>query len=504
MRSDFDTTDTDNKVSILGVSESRKYERNGKTSDRFKHIQYYKQRSRSAASMPVTEAVTNATTYADSILTREQLFQCADTFTNDGIVRQAINKHIDFILGQRTKFVIELNEELTDSLTEEELIPLQDILNSAEVKELRRKIIRVNKRVQLHDRLIKLLQSAFIFGRSANQIIRFPKTQEWSIFGEPRALIPINPTRITNTKIDKQTGEFLGFYYNYGIENKTNALLPANELIPSFIDDGNIYDNTLYSGISPLWPLINVALANQIINDEDLPESAKQLWAKFGFVYSGTSSSGVTTRIKDQLKTSTFLVHNQEKLKAEVYDLARDIRELPEVRKQNNIFMLQCIGLPIFFMFEDVPNFATASATLQAYKVGTLTRMRTWLRGTLERYWYDPLLADHLNVSIDDVIAEKIKVNATFDDVLFETYKERVDALAVLNGMGAYDEIDVLEALGADKVIERKKQLLDIEQSMINEEMNARRREREQVEKVNVDQEQEQEKEKQETQTMMQ
>jgi len=471
---DFDSNSDTDKLTFGNVYASRKYERTYKVSDRFKNISYSK--SKSAAAEPVTAAVTSSSTFSDSILTRGQLFQCADTFTNDGIVRQAINKHIDFILGQRTKFVIELNEELTESLTTEELIPLQEMLSSAEVKELRRKLIRVNKRVQFHDRLIKLLQSTFVFGRSANQIIRFPKQEEWQQFGEPRALIPINPTRITNTKIDKQTGEFLGFYYNYGIENKTHSLLPASELIPAFIDDGNIYDNSLYSGISPLWPLINVALCNQIINDEDLPESAKQFWGKFGFVYSGTSSQGVTDRIKNQLKTGTFLIHNQEKLKAEVYDLARDIRELAEVRKQNNIMMLQAIGLPLFFMFEDVPNFATASATLQAYKVGTLTRMRTWLRGLLEKYWYDPLLADHLNVKVEDVISEKLKIVATFDDVLFETYKERVDALAVLNGMGAYDEIDVLEALGADKVIERKKQLLDIENTMIAQEQKERER----------------------------
>lgn len=418
-----------------------------------------------------------------TILSRNQLMQCADAYTNDGIVRTAINKHIDYILGKRTKFGVELNEELTEFANDEEKDKLKKELDSPEVQKLRTNIIRVNKRVHLHERVTKLLQNVFIYGRGALQIIRFPSNNtvdpiegtekrpptesesklegmQWSgQYGEPQALLPLNTIRIVEPKVNSRTGELSGLYYDYGIVNKTKQLIPSIELIPAFMDDINLYENTLYSGMSPIWPVLNVVMANQIINDEDLPEAAKQLWAKYGFVYAGSGKASVTARIKDQLQAGTTLVHNQEKLNAQVFDLGRDIRELVETRKENAMFILQCLGIPVYFLFEDNPNHATAIASQQAYKVSTLQRHRTWVRDILETYWYDPILADHLNVSVEDVISEKIKVRAILEDVVFDIFRDQVSALVSLHNAGIYDDEKVLKELGADDVWARKREM---------------------------------------------
>ena len=55
-----------------------------------------------------------------TVLTKQQLQQCADAYTNNGIVRTAIDKSVFFIQGDRSSFVIEPNDELTAGATDQE------------------------------------------------------------------------------------------------------------------------------------------------------------------------------------------------------------------------------------------------------------------------------------------------------------------------------------------------------------------------------------------------
>jgi hypothetical protein len=494
--------DNDDKPTFITLNSSKRYKRDI-ISNRFKYINRVNlldlpTKSKSAA-LSVYSPI--AGQQQKTILTKPQLLQCADAFTNSGVLRTAVNRHIDYILGDRTKFSVDLNEELTEFATDEEKDKLKSELDNPEISQLRTNIIRVNKRVELHDRMVKLLQNAFIFGRGALQIVRFPKNNKitsvvntqtgkgeqeerppteseskeegmtWTgQYGEPQALLPLNTNRIVDVKVNARTGAFEGFYYDYGIVNKNNELIKPIELIPAWIDDCNLYDNTLYSGLSPLWPILNVVQANMTIDDEDIPESTKQFWAKFGFVYTGTSKASVTARFKEQAEGGSIVFHNQKDLVAQILDIGKDLTELTEVRRKNSEYILQCLGLPVFFMFEDSPNHATAIASLQAYKVGTLRRYRTWVRNILEKYWYDPILADHLNVTVDEVISQRIKVRATFEDIVFDIFKDQVSALMSLHNAGVYDDEKVLKELGADDMWQRKREM---EALMKEQEMEA-------------------------------
>lgn len=500
----------DNQLYFVSVRNRPKYEREN-ISNRFKylHRKHLELLDNGNKYKSKSGAVSVLTTINDqqqrTILTRQQLLQCADAYTNSGIVRSAINRHIDYILGDRIKFGVELNEELTEFATDDEKDKLNKELESDEVKRLRTNIIRVNKRVELHDRLVKFLQNIFIFGRGGLQIIRFPTnntnndndinnnssdltnvdtenerpiTESEGIgwtgkYGEPQALIPLNVTKIVDVKVNSRTGAFEGFYYDYGIVKKNKVLIKAIDLIPGFLDDANLYDNTMFSGLSSLWSILNVVYANQVIDDEDIPESCKSLWAKQGFVYAGTAKQSTTNRIKNELEAGTFIVHNQKDLLAQVTDLGRDIRELTDVRRKNSEYILQCLGLPVFFMFEDSPNHATAIASLQAYKVGTLRRYKTWVKGILEKYWYDPMLADHFNMSIEDVISLRVKVVARYEDIVFDIFKDQVSALMSLHNAGVYDDEKVLKELGADDVWQRKREIEAIMQKQQLEDAKA-------------------------------
>ena len=280
-----------------------------------------------------------------TILNKTQREQCAKVYINNGIVRTVIDRSVYFIHGERTNFTIEPNEELTEGLDDVEARKLIDELNNSEdVKALRKKIIRVNKRCELHDRSTKLLTSAFIDGRGALEVVRFPKgegdTGAWNKFGEPRALKHLSSGRILEAQANETTGEFEGFLYEDNNTTNGQRIIKAEgKLIPAFHSDNNVLDNSYYSGLSAVWPILNVAHVIDAINDEDLPEAVRQVWAKFGIMYAGTSKKSTLTKLRDALAASTWLVHNEEGLTTEVHDLARDLMELPNVQQALSKFI---------------------------------------------------------------------------------------------------------------------------------------------------------------------
>jgi len=441
------------------------------TEDDNKDFFYKVNNSRKWATQKISRRGLAASTESQqrTILTRAQLLQCADAYTNHGILRTCIDKFVDLIHGDRTKFTIELSEELTEFATDQEIEAARAILGNQSVKDLRQKIIRTNKKVDLHDHSVKWLISCFVFGRSVMGIERAPRDAEWSIYGQPIALKNLNSVRIVDVKVNPKTYSFDGYFYDFGVTNQSRVFLPSKDLIPLWFDDNNLYDNTMFSGISPIWPLINVTQTDITINDEDLPESAKQMWAKTGFVYTGTGKASVTNRFKDQFEAGTILFHNQEKLKADLIDLGRDIRELTGTRKENAMYILQSLNFPLFFMFEDVPNHATAQESLAAFKAGTLKRYRTWIKNTLEKYWYDPILADHLGIPIEQAAEQRYKINATFEDIVFDTFKDKSDSIIALLNAGIIDTEKALKELGYDDVLERWKQSGQIMREMEKE-----------------------------------
>mgnify|MGYP003577360230 CR=1 FL=1 len=299
-----------------------------------------------------------------SILNKKQRYECAKAYINNGIVRTVIDRSVYFIHGERTNFTIEPNEELTEGLDDVETRKLIDeVQQSPDVKELRRKVIRFNKRVQLHDACSKLLTSTFIDGRGALEVIRFANK-------EPRALKHLSSARIIEASVNETTGEFEGFIYEDNSTTQNRRNIPFTKLIPAFHDDNNVFDNSNYSGLSAVWPILSVAQVIDAINDEDLPEAVRQVWAKFGIMYAGTSKKSTLRKLKESLQSSTWLIHNEEGLKSEVHDLARDLMELPNVREACSKYISQCMSLPLFLLFEDTANFATANQVMQDYKAG--------------------------------------------------------------------------------------------------------------------------------------
>ncbi len=405
----------------------------------------------------------NTVSQGHSILKRGQLLQCIDGYHNDGTLRVMVDKRTDFMLGNRPKYSVDPNEDvLVDDLTEQ---ALEAVMKKAEVKELKLKVNKINKRVWFHERLTSLVKQNFVVGRAAGGIER-ELNEDFPNFGEPMALKVLNPLRLKSPKINQRTWELEGIHYDFGEPDKSNVLIPSNNLLPLWHNDHNLYDNTMYTGFSAIWPILSIAQANTYINDEDIPESAKSLWAKFGFVYVGDKNADSMDKFEKNAKVGTLFYHNNPMLEAKIFDMKQDIRELTDVRMANMKAMCINFGFPMFLLFEDSANFATAKEVMQGYKAGVLERDRTWLRNFLEKYWYDPILADHLKLDdLDDLLDAKIKIKAAFDDVNFETRRDIAETDIQYLNANVMLPIDLARnAELAPEIIERLEQFDDNEQ----------------------------------------
>jgi len=415
------------------------------------------------------------TTQQTTVLTQDQLAQCGYAYINNGIVRGVVDRSVFFIQGERTKAVVEANDELIEISDDEEAKQLEeDIINDtlviqndpeqenpipsgpARIKDLKRKTVRLNKRVKLHTGIEKGLTSSLVFGRGFLEIVRLPVDERWPIYGEPVALKHLVTKNVAEVFFNSKTGAFEGIDYNTGDSIKPTRFIKSTNLIPFFHDDNNIIENTQGSGLSAVWPILSVSQSDDVINDEDIPEITKNTGGVLTIIRAATNDDGKLREIKEKANGKTQMVVGEGQVEDVLsVPLGRDPHELTDVRIANGKYICQCMNLPLFLLFEDTANFATANQTMQVYKAGVLKRYRTWLQGILEDYWYDTILADHLGIEVKDVVSAPIKIKAVFADINFETRKEVIEADKILMDMGVFNERDVAKDIDRPDIVNR-------------------------------------------------
>ena len=437
------------------------------------------QGSRAAAADP------NAPT---TVLTEDQLKQCGYAYINNPMVRRTTNTLVFFTQSGRTRAVVEANDELLEISNDEETKKLQEQINDdtltiggteqeeesenedgttttittstggepARIKELKRKIVRLGKRCKLHMNTKKGLTSQVVFGRGFLEIVRLPTNPDWPIYGEPVALKHLVSKNVVQCYFNTTTGEFEGIDYNTNKTLNPIKFIKATNLIPFFQDDNNIMENTQGSGLSLVWPILSVSQADDVINDEDIPEITKNTGGVLTIVKATTNDDNKLEEITNKLDGKTQVVVGQDLINGvESVQLGRDPHELTDVRTADSKYITQGMNVPLFTIFEDTANFATANQAMQVYKAGALKDFRTSLQGSLEDYWYDTILADHFNIEVKDVISLPIKVKAVFDDINFETRKEIVEADKILFDMQVFDRMDIAKDIDRSDLVPR-------------------------------------------------
>jgi len=243
----------------------------------------------------VSKAAATDATQQTTVLNSEQLKQCGYAYINNGIVRGVVDRTVFFIQGDRSKAVVNANDELLETSDDEQSKKIEEQIRDdtltvggedladgsttggqpARIKELKRKVVRLNKRVKLYVGIEKFLTSALVFGRGFLEIVRLPTDEEWPIYGEPIALRHLTTKNVVECFFNRTTGIFEGIDYNTGDAVKPTRFIKATNLIPAFHDDNNIQENTQGSGLSAVWPILSVSQSDDVINDEDIPEITK-------------------------------------------------------------------------------------------------------------------------------------------------------------------------------------------------------------------------------------
>ncbi len=419
----------------------------------------------------------SSTSTLRTILTREQLEQCANEYVNNGIVRRCLDTSASMINPKRTGFEIVANDERLEGATEQEIEKINADLQSKKVRKWRQRVIRANKRCHLWQNTNKLIINSLLFGRNVLGIERFEPDDDWPIYGQPLALKHLNSLRIQEVRMDEQTYQFEGIRYDLGRFRGVKTY-KAIDLVPAFHDDMNVLDNTNFSGTSAVWTVLSASQVINVILDEDLPESVRQVWAKFGIIFSGTSKKSVIKEMKKELEASTWFMHNQKELVAQVFDLGRNLMELPDVMIALAKFICMSMSLPLFMIFEETATFATADQVLQVFKNGILQNYQTWLQDILETYWYDPMLADFLKIPVEEVIESDYKIKVTFPPIDFSTRDKIVASDQILFNMGVLTKPDVAEDIGRADIASRlRKEELDSKLQEANDIIEAQRNE---------------------------
>jgi hypothetical protein len=430
----------------------------------------------------------SSTATLKTILTRDQLEQCANEYVNNGVLARCVDTSVTMINPKFTGFEIVANDERLEGATEQEIAKINKDLASTKIRKWRQRTINANKRCHLWENTNKLLTNALLFGRNILGIERFTVEKDWPIYGKPLALKPLNSLRISEVKMNEQTYQFEGIRYDLG-RFRGIKTFKAIDLIPAFYSDNNVIDNTNYSGTSAAWRILSAAQSIDVALDEDIPESLRQVWAKFGIIFSGTSKKAIVKEMKKELEASTWFMHNQPNLKAEVFDLKSSLIELPNTIVELAKYICLSMSLPLFLLFEETATFATADQVLQVFKKGMLEKYRTWLQDMLETYWYDPMLADFLGIPVEEVIDSDWKIKVTFPDLDFSTRTQIVNADKTLFDMGVMTPIDVADDINRKDIASRlRKEELDSKLQEANDIIEAQRNEIDRLRNGNVNQ----------------
>ena len=367
----------------------------------------------------------------ENLMDNVQLSEGADAFFADGVLRSLISKQIDFVLPDRTKCTVTTDktwEENKNKLDPDFAKQFEEI-DEKKQAEYNIRISRLMERLHFWDKEIKLLVTSTIFGRNALYIQKDMTTDKkvYPNFGKPIGLTLLNALSIKKAKIDNTSQEFDGFIYDWGIAKRENEPIPKDKLIPFFYDDFNVYKNTYFSGMTRLFSLVGIAHSNQMINTYDLPQATMAQYSNSDFVYVGQQSQLLAKKFARTFKSGTNF-HDQPALHIEASHAAKQIVDILATRERNYQAMSMILGIPIFLLFGDSSNFATAAIAMQSYLNGTCHRLGTFFMDTLEEYFFMPLLADISGITLDELIDKKVnRVKAIKPRIDLQTKTDRFD-----------------------------------------------------------------------------
>lgn len=318
---------------------------------------------------------------------QRELNRFEDTFRTDGIVKNAILKKWNFILGARTYVNLDADKEYDSD--EERSAAIQAVSEYKPYRIAKDKANAILKNIDFRNVIHAAGVSTSVYGRSCIEKVRDES-------GTIVRLNVLNSKLLGDVEINEDTWEFVGVHYRD--LPKTDDLLLSKDIIYLTKNDVHISPGSLYYGLSDLEPVIDGSETKRIAKQQDLKEIAKALWA--GFIWIMFKNANVSAAdiqsVIDKIKPGvpTALEFDTE---LHVEKIAHDSPMLLNIIESMNREALRDLSVPSpLGGYEDVQNFATLQQTLIAWKESDLDAERAWLSAHIERQVLTEIFRDSL------------------------------------------------------------------------------------------------------------
>ncbi len=381
--------------------------------------------------------------------------QIEDSYRKNHVIQHGIHLYTALLLGKRTKTIVDVNREFMNLDVQKQT--LANTFNDAEIDKTRTWCDRINRQVKFHQNLYSLALQSRLGGRAAMGV-------ETGTIGEfkkvPIALKLLNWRKLGQVYADINTWEFLGVEYadkkteaearaaatttrrptSITVKNNPNnnkptvredSIYQAADLVYLPHADHHVTANSLYYGTSVIEPLLDISHANRIINEEDLKEAPRIAWTSNGrVIFPPNTPRPKIVKFMQEFRPGWNGTTLDVDVKTDGLEV--NIDGITNLRTLNNGELQQGLRLPSFVMGrdKDVPNRSVAEISMHVWRESELNYSRTWLQDYLETQWFDSLIQiRYPQLDINDMW---IKAKLEFQDITFESLKDRVDALVPL------------------------------------------------------------------------
>lgn len=406
--------------------------------------------------------------------TQEYKARLANCWEFDHVVRGAINVLIEYVFGRNMKStlypvsrdMLSTQEEVTQALVDAG-ISLQ------EQEQVQKFIDKVDLACELEEQSKAAMTQSIVFGSSALWIERAKADildSELAGYGfkegTPTQLKPLSSYYLWQTKVDPNTWEVREIEYLdgqiFGIDPQTQRAydkypVPIEEIVYFPRNNYHVPPNTYSYGFSDVQPILALSEANRRINEEILNEINTAMWAGSGiWQFQGLGTEEMQVFI-DQMEPGLHQAINQNVSFQEI-KLQYDIAGLLEQRDRNTKQILMMLNVPgVVLQYSDIGSTAraTAEVAVEVWQATKLEAERNWLRNTLHKYWYTPLLKHYFASEQDPEIPQagkefielKAKIMLEFKSIDFSSVNEKIAGLLQLRDRAIISDKEVREAI---------------------------------------------------------
>jgi hypothetical protein len=376
----------------------------------------------------------------------------------DANIQQPLLIRINYILSHNMNPILKPKRRIDDMSAQQAQELLNTLVDPA-VQEKASHYIWVieNDVIPFRSKLESALFTAFTGGRSA--LLKEPMIKEnpWLTLdglpfpeGTPAAYKILNYQHLGQVFVNPDSWEVEGIEYKDNIfeEDNFSFEMPREWLIYFTHMDTNIIPYSLHYGNSVIPPIMPISENNRRINEIVFPEIDESLWAGTGHWKVNDIALFDQQQFVDSIAPARFLVYQKSDMEFEEIKLSYDTQGLLAQRQQNIVLILQQMRLPSpFWNMEQVTNRATMEIVADVWNETTLEGDRRWVRDTLHRDHYTPLLE---LITGESIFTLKMTVMLEFQKVTFADIQSKATALAALLALPIppIDESEARQMLG--------------------------------------------------------